>query len=226
MENKKGSGIFLGVVSVATLVVAIVGATFAFFTAQAGSGEVAAESYKFATAMTLTKETHDPLTDGLIPLDGATYLKTAVTTGGTYMDGETEIKNQKCVDEKGYEVCQIYKATFNNTGSTDVTLNGKVTVDTNGFQENHLKLVQVADSLDAINATSAVELGTAETSKNLTSVTVQKGVEKVVYFVVYLEELDNENKNDQGVSFTGTISFEDATGSGGELTGTFGTTGA
>ena len=37
MENKKGSGIFLGVVSVATLIVAIIGATFAFFSTQTGS---------------------------------------------------------------------------------------------------------------------------------------------------------------------------------------------
>ena len=33
MENKNGNGIFLGVVSVATLVVAIIGATFAYFSA-------------------------------------------------------------------------------------------------------------------------------------------------------------------------------------------------
>ena len=33
MENNNGKGIFLGVVSVATLIVAIIGATFAYFSA-------------------------------------------------------------------------------------------------------------------------------------------------------------------------------------------------
>ena len=36
MENN-GRGIFYGVIGVATLVVAIIGATFAYFSAQAGS---------------------------------------------------------------------------------------------------------------------------------------------------------------------------------------------
>ena len=39
MENKKGQGIFLGVVGVATLVVAIIGATFAYFSASTTAGE-------------------------------------------------------------------------------------------------------------------------------------------------------------------------------------------
>ena len=39
MENNNGKGIFLGVVSVATLVVAIIGATFAYFSASVTGGE-------------------------------------------------------------------------------------------------------------------------------------------------------------------------------------------
>ena len=35
MENNNGKGIFYGVIGVATLVVAIIGATFAYFTATA-----------------------------------------------------------------------------------------------------------------------------------------------------------------------------------------------
>ena len=37
MDNKNGQGIFYGVIGVATLVVAIVGATFSFFSATANS---------------------------------------------------------------------------------------------------------------------------------------------------------------------------------------------
>ena len=39
MENKNGKGIFYGVIGVATLIVAIIGATFAYFTATTASGQ-------------------------------------------------------------------------------------------------------------------------------------------------------------------------------------------
>ena len=40
MENKNGQGIFYGVIGVATLVVAIIGATFAYFSASVtGNGD-------------------------------------------------------------------------------------------------------------------------------------------------------------------------------------------
>ena len=40
MENKNGQGIFYGVIGVATLVVAIIGATFAYFNAAATTNYV------------------------------------------------------------------------------------------------------------------------------------------------------------------------------------------
>ena len=43
-NNNKGNGIFLGVIGVATLVVAIIGATFAFFSANAASANNAIET--------------------------------------------------------------------------------------------------------------------------------------------------------------------------------------
>ena len=45
-NNRKGPGVFYAVVGVATLVVAIIGATFAYFSAQASTG---AEDIKGST---------------------------------------------------------------------------------------------------------------------------------------------------------------------------------
>ena len=57
MENSKGRGIFLGVVSVATLIVAIIGATFAWFSASVGSGEndVNLTAYQFDAKLTVER---------------------------------------------------------------------------------------------------------------------------------------------------------------------------
>ena len=51
MENKRGSGIFLGIIGVSTLVVAIIGATFAFFSATASSAEDAVTAASSSVTM-------------------------------------------------------------------------------------------------------------------------------------------------------------------------------
>ena len=92
MENKRGSGIFLGVVSVATLVVAIIGATFAFFAASASGGEgaVGANAAKIDGTLTLTGEKVD-LRNNLIPVTNAEMLKSYVQTGTS-----ADAKDYKC----------------------------------------------------------------------------------------------------------------------------------
>ena len=112
MENKNGSGIFLGVVCVATLVVAIVGATFAWFSASAGSLDVSAQAYQFATSsQTLKVDTNSEATvQGLIPMNAAD-VETAVTK-----------ESKKCVDSKGYDACEIWSVTFTNNAAAFMSL--------------------------------------------------------------------------------------------------------
>ena len=57
MENKNGNGIFLGVVSVATLIVAIIGATFAYFSVSISSNEGAVNlaAYEFNAGISVSQ---------------------------------------------------------------------------------------------------------------------------------------------------------------------------
>ena len=83
-KKQTGNGILLGILAVATLVVTITGATFAYFTASvAGSAPVNAASYKFDMSLTVTKV--NPATtptkgDKLIPL-ASTDMSKAITAG-------------------------------------------------------------------------------------------------------------------------------------------------
>ena len=66
-NNRRGSEIFLGVIGVATLVVAIIGATFAFFSASTNSDADAISVQSTTLALNYTDITGTNLKSALIP---------------------------------------------------------------------------------------------------------------------------------------------------------------
>lgn len=117
-EKNNGKGIFYGVIGVATLIVAIIGATFAYFTAsQTNNEKITGNAATISFGLNVEKiTTVDDTNGGLIPMtDG--MLNKAVTNAST---------NGVCVDDTGAAVCQIYKITITNTGSAALFLDGYV----------------------------------------------------------------------------------------------------
>ncbi len=116
MEQKNnGRGIFYGVIGVATLVVAIIGATFAYFTATAQdnntiTGNMATVKLNLAVEKVTTV---DETKGGLIPMSNG-MVESAVS------------KNEVCVDDNGNAVCQIYKVTITNNSSAGQFVDGYV----------------------------------------------------------------------------------------------------
>lgn len=111
MENKKrGSEIFLGLIGVATLVVAIIGATFAFFSASANSATNAISVGSTDIKLDFVDSTMTNLKSGLIPATQtiATYAALEQTLPAT--QGE----NEQCIDDMGNEVCGVYQFTICN----------------------------------------------------------------------------------------------------------------
>lgn len=211
MENRKGSGIFLGVVSVATLVVAIIGATFAFFTAQIqGNEDFTTESYEFAASMSIEKLANEAVSGtGLIPLNSDDLTKALA-------------HNPQCVDENGYQVCDIYKVTINNTGAQEITLTGTVKSLENGFTENMLMLNDLGEANGSSLETNDIALpakGATVSLKN--QVKVNGASEKVIYYAVYLKnDTSNNQPDDMKKNFHGELTFVDVAG-GAQLSGTF-----
>ena len=142
-ENNK-RGIFYGVIGVATLVVAVIGATFAYFTASqnienAVTGNMATITFDLdIKKVTLA----DDYNGGMIPLsntmveaaiEGASAKdtsKTDIAVTGTNAEGAAD-DPQICVDDNGNAVCQIYKISVVNGGTAGMYLDGYVTL-TNG----------------------------------------------------------------------------------------------
>ena len=67
-NNRKGSGVFYAVVGVATLVVAIIGATFAYFSASQTNNTVITGQTSEAANLALEVTNLDTATGGLIPM--------------------------------------------------------------------------------------------------------------------------------------------------------------
>ena len=140
-ENNK-RGIFYGVIGVATLVVAVIGATFAYFTASqniqnAVTGNMATITFDLdIEKVTLA----DDYNGGMIPLSN-TMVEAAVEGGSakdtnktdTAVDGTNDTSTtaddpQICVDDNGNAVCQIYKISVVNGGTAGMYLDGYVTL--------------------------------------------------------------------------------------------------
>ena len=105
MENKNGQGIFYGVIGVATLVVAIIGATFAYFSAAGNTDSTTITGTTGSgggLSLTVTDLT-TTATGALVPQKG-TALQSALTgTGG-----------KSCVDGNGNTVCKVYSIVVGN----------------------------------------------------------------------------------------------------------------
>ena len=128
-NNKKGRGIFYGVIGVATLVVAIIGATFAYFTASQSSnnGDITGNATSVSFGLSVTRdETTDQTNGGLIPMSNS-MVQSAVYVGGIPSVGGGQSK-VACVDDLGNSVCQIYKVTVTNTSSAALFLDGYVSL--------------------------------------------------------------------------------------------------
>lgn len=113
-QKNNGRGIFYGVIGVATLVVAIIGATFAYFTATAGNNVITGNMASINLNLDVSKVTTvDETKGGMIPMSN-NMVEAAV-------EGDTV-----CVDDNGNAVCQIYKITITNDSSAGQFVDGYV----------------------------------------------------------------------------------------------------
>ena len=116
-NHYNGKGLFYGVIGIATLIVAIIGATFAYFTAtQTNDNTITGNAASINFGLDVERaETTDQTNGGLIPMSN-TMVEKAVSA-------ETP-----CKDDNGNSVCQIYKITLTNQSSASMFLDGYVTL--------------------------------------------------------------------------------------------------
>ena len=219
MENN-GKGIFYGVIGVATLIVAIIGATFAYFTATDEDTEtVTGAAEKIGLSVQVEKVTttaEGKISDNLIPLAGDSL--------GDAIDGAHG--KSVCIDDAGYTACHIYKVTVTNTaeaGAASIAVVGNAVVNSTGenaLSDLVLQPVTFADDAYAVAGSSgALSVSTNLVVNTDSDSTIEAGNGTAVYyFVVYLNN-DGQQDEQQGGTYTGSVSF--SAGAGSEVKATF-----
>ena len=246
MENSKGRGIFLGVVSVATLIVAIIGATFAWFSASVGSGEndVNLTAYQFDADLTVERvfPTAENASKKIIPFVPDKVLREGQGDQTNNMNYALNEATNKCVDSSGYLVCSLYKITVTNNGSDAIELDGTVTTMETTPTEKGTTLTANGDlKAQIISYADGKYTYTHNLSKALALPNTVSGSGKLImdpatltvgatsgantaelYVLVWLNDSTENQSSMMGASYKGQFIFSAVgMGAGNQLTGTF-----
>lgn len=246
MENSKGRGIFLGVVSVATLIVAIIGATFAWFSASVGSGEndVNLTAYQFDAKLTVERvfPTAENASKKIIPFVPDKVLREGQGDQTNNMNYALNEATNKCVDSSGYLVCSLYKITVTNNGSDAIELDGSVTTMETTPTETGTTLTANGDlKAQVISYAEGKYTYTHNLSKALALPNTASGSGKLImdpatltvgatpgantaelYVLVWLNDTTENQSSMMGASYKGQFIFSAVgMGAGNQLTGTF-----
>ena len=246
MENSKGRGIFLGVVSVATLIVAIIGATFAWFSASVGSGEndVNLTAYQFDAELTVDRvfPTDENASKKIIPFVPDKVLREGQGDATNNMNYALNEATDKCVDSSGYLVCSLYKITVTNNGSDAIELDGTVTTMETTPTETGTTLTANGDlKAQIISYADGKYTYTHNLSKALALPNTVSGSGKLImdpatltvgatpgantaelYVLVWLNDTTENQSTMMGASYKGQFIFSAVgMGTGNKLTGTF-----
>lgn len=207
-NERKGQGTFYMIIAMLTLVVAIVGATFAYFSLQASDeNTIKGNAAQAGLSLEVRKVSVDASGD-LVPLD-ETLLEKAIA-------GDSATGSQMCVDKNGNTVCQVYEVKVTNEGSAATAVNGSLTLSAETI--TNLKWQIMTDQSTPVTDTGQFKTtDDTEIAKNDT-VEANPGT-KTYYIMIWIDEIESpQNDSDTG-AFTGVVSFTSADGSG--VTGTF-----
>ena len=203
MENNNGKGIFYGVIGVATLVVAIIGATFAYFSATATNDTVIqGNAAQIGLSLDVEKVSTDAAA-GLIPMndaDVAKGLKGDVTTG-----------SKMCVDKNGNTVCQVYQITVTNNGTATAVVNGTLNITGATFANLKWQLLNgtESDSLTTTTTYNPISTTALDTGASLTA-----SGSKTYFVMIWISNLSSDQSSADTGSFTGSVAFNSADGAG------------
>ena len=203
MENNNGKGIFYGVIGVATLVVAIIGATFAYFSATATNDTVIQGN---AAQIGLNLEVEKVSTDaaaGLIPMNDADVSKG--------LKGDAATSNKMCVDKNGNTVCQVYQITVTNNGTATAVVNGTLNITGATFANLKWQLLNgtESDSLTTTTTYNPISTTTLDTGASLTA-----SGSKTYFVMIWISNLSSDQSTADTGSFTGSVTFNSADGAG------------
>ena len=216
MDNNKSRGIFLGVLSVATLIVSIIGATFAYFVASASGNTGAAQAGAANVAGTLTLSETVDYRQNMIPV-----TETIMKTSYKRTDAATGTGTGRCEGYSAaggntvYNLCSIYQFTVSNTASIAQTIYASLTANNNTFTNLKYCIFEGEAGTSDTEKVACRNMPTAgNTDSNIFSELIPATTGTHTYtLVMYINETEGDQTTaDSGKAFTGTISITSSDG--------------
>lgn len=239
MDREDKRGIFFGVIGVLTLIVAIIGASLAYFSINANS-EPDALTVQAATVQIVYKDGGTISVEDIIPSKKDVALETyrRYLAKETYTvdlgEGQTQVQYEKCIDDKNNTVCGVYEFYLTNNGVNPVNITAKVVPTELG--EDEIAFKNLKFSLYDITkvAEGSTDYGTAVVSDgsityetfNLLPAPISiagEGKQVKYRLFIWLDEQNVPQNEEQGATFKGTVHIEVPnanTENNGQITGT------
>lgn len=213
MENNNGRGIFYGVIGVATLVVAIIGATFAYFAASTqGTNKAVATNAASVKGSLEIAEGASYVAPDLIPADKATMISSFGHIGDASAN-TGKCRGASAADHNAnYGMCSYYTFTINNKASVAATVYLSLKTDTNSFAKAGTPSTQYLEYCVYEGTTTDTVTqdckAVPETQEQFTSVNLLAETGSKTYTIVlYLRNDDAVDQTDaaSGKAYTGTV---------------------
>lgn len=135
-NERKGRGLFYGVIAVATFIIMAVGATFAYFTASTNSGSDSVRTRSASIDLQFISYESGWLRGDLVPAPDYvaeySFENQSDITRSMKEDG-TGYSNGLCQDDNGYSVCSVYVFQVYNTASGSQNVSIQIQTLNNGF---------------------------------------------------------------------------------------------
>lgn len=209
VESSNIKMLLFPLIIVVILIVAVVGITYAYFSATASNNTGVKGNTAGVDLDLKVNRISTSASGNLIPVDSdITSLTTAAKGYGN--TGNTFNANLSCIDKNGYSSCQVYQIDVTNTSDVTLNLTGGVT-SLSGTKTPNLACAVMASSTSVTSNSTCV--GNSTIASN---VRFSANETKTYYIMVYINNLSNP-QTDSG-SFNGTVEFSAL---GGKVTATF-----
>ncbi|MDD7132467.1 MAG: hypothetical protein PUH84_05060 [Firmicutes bacterium] len=214
-ENKKGANTLYAVIGIATLVVAIIGATFAYFSATAKNAEIQGTTAEAGGLTIEAKQITDNTNNNIIPLNLITNQTLKPESTDQFVDSEDQFEKamtNKCKDSLGNNICTVYKVVVANQSKTaTIQVQGKLNL-SSPTKNMYWTLIDATTKEEQVGgdepATTVTRLDTATAKADFTK--VKQGIDgNMTYDPAKTVEIGEEpNKTTinaaKSVSLTGT----------------------
>lgn len=221
MEEKKDKkGLVFAIVGVFTLVIAVIGSTYAFYAASVNNTTAVTGTAGGGAAptLTITKMTSDGT--GVTGYKGSSLIPitedSGTNTGKTLNSAASATK--KCIDKNGYTACDVYSVVVTNNADVKTTFDITLNIPAVSSMP-YLSAVQMTSATavsitsNALNRIGSAATGTARAISGAICTTseLSKNGTGTCYFMVYIKEKGSA-QTDNG-TYSGTVTATSTTGS-------------